>query len=69
MKKLVLARNDLNDTAGAKIADAMVENTSIIFLSLGGNKLGDKGVLAFEKVLKENTTLTNMRLRKHFPNY
>ena len=65
-KKFVLARNDLGPEAATKIADAMVANTSVTFLSLAGNKFNDDGALEFVKVLKGNTTMETIFLSDNF---
>jgi hypothetical protein len=44
-----------------EIADALRENSTLTYLNLGGNKIGDEGAIAFLEVL-ENTSLLRLNL-------
>ena len=62
VKKMALANNMLGEEACNKIADALIENTSLEWFSIAGNRFGDEGGRHFVRVLENNTTLKSLFL-------
>ena len=61
---LDLSRNNLNDTHGALLANALKENTALKELRLSGNRIGTAGVTALaEEGLRYSKTLQHLSLR------
>jgi hypothetical protein len=62
VKKMALANNMLGAEACDKIADALIENTSLEWFSIAGNRFGDEGGRHFIRVLENNVTLKSLFL-------
>lgn len=57
--------NTADDSGVEAIAGALKINTTLKFLDLEGNDIGEEGVKAIFEALKTNTTLTNLSLRNN----
>jgi hypothetical protein len=62
LASLSLRENELTDSEGVKMVEALQTNTTLTQLSLNGNKLGDASGCALSVVLQVNTTLRQLDL-------
>jgi len=55
-------RSSLDDDDVIEIAAALKQNTSLRFLNLSSNRIGNRGAIALAEILRENITLTCLKL-------
>ena len=62
VKKMMLTSNDLGEEAAHKIATALLDNTSLHWLSLASNQFTDVGGALFADVIEKNEVLETLFL-------
>ena len=50
----------MEDASASALAEALTVNTSLTWLDLFGNNIGNSGVISIAEALKRNSTLTHV---------